>query len=101
VWVGGACYTACTFVTTPSLRGKPEKIFISVDESSGRSTLSFMPPDVGTPIQYTDDKSGSAATKDAQAIAAKHPGCQISGPHFHAARPEKARIRKRPPPQQQ
>lgn len=99
--MGGGCVLHRILVTTQSLRGKPEKIFISVDESSGRSTLSFMPPDVGTPIQYTDDKSGTAATKDAQAIAAKHPGCQISGPHFHAARPEKARIRKRPPPQQQ
>ena len=37
--------------TTTRLRGNPERIFISVDESTGTSTVSFFPADVGSPIQ--------------------------------------------------
>ena len=81
----------------PKLRGRPEKIFISVDESTGRSTLSFQPPDSGEPFQYDDDKSGNRALEDAKTIVTKYPGCTISGPHFHAARPARARPRPRKP----
>ncbi|MBS1122629.1 MAG: hypothetical protein H6Q90_4857 [Deltaproteobacteria bacterium] len=81
----------------PKLRGRPEKIFVSVDESTARSTLSFAPPDSGDPFQYDDDKSGTRAMKDANAIIAKYPGCTIHGPHFHAARPPRARPRPRKP----
>jgi hypothetical protein len=77
------------------LRGTPDRIFISVDESTGKSTLSFFPADVGPPTQHDDDKDGQLALKDAKAIIARYPTCTIHGPHFHAARPAKARIRKR------
>ncbi len=79
------------------LRGRPEKIFVSVDESTAKSTLSFAPPDSGDPVQYDDDKSGTRAMKDAQGVIAKYPGCTIHGPHFHAARPPRARPRPRKP----
>ena len=78
-----------------TLRGNPDRIFISVDESTGVSTVSFFPVDTGSPYQVTDDKDGQLALKDAKAIIAKHPRATIHGPHFHAARPAKARIRKR------
>ena len=70
---------------TPRLSGSPERIFISVDESTGRSTLSFAPPDVGAPIPREDDGKGERALRDAKAIAASYPGCTIVGPHFHAS----------------
>ena len=80
-----------------SLRGRPEKIFVSVDESTGRSTLSFQPNDVGGPVQHDDDHKGARAMADAKAIVDKYPGCTVHGPHFHAARPAgKSRPRKRP-----
>jgi hypothetical protein len=81
---------------TTRLRGTPERIFISVDESTGKSTVSFSPADVGTPFQYDDDKEGVRALKDAQAILAKYPTATIHGPHFHAARTGRVRPRKRP-----
>jgi hypothetical protein len=74
-------------VAGKSLRGRPERIFISVDESTGRSTISFQPADVGAPVLHEDDKTGAAAMRDAKAIIEDHPGCTIHGPHFHAARP--------------
>lgn len=79
------------------LRGRPDRIFVSVDESTGKSIISFQPPDVGDPISYEDDKTGVRAMKDAAALAAKYPGSTVHGPHFHAARPAKARIRPRKP----
>jgi hypothetical protein len=80
-----------------SLRGRPEKIFVSVDESTGRSTLSFQPNDVGGPMQHDDDHKGTRAMADAKAIVDKYPGCTVHGPHFHAARPAgKSRPRRRP-----
>jgi hypothetical protein len=79
----------------PRLRGNPERIFISVDESTGTSTMSFFPTEVASPFQHTDDKDGALALADARSITAKHPSCTIHGPHFHAARPPKARIRRR------
>ncbi len=80
---------------TTRLRGNPDRIFISVDESTGKSTVSFFPTDVGSPFQHDDDRDGQRALKDAKSIVAKYPSCSIHGPHFHAARPPKARPRKR------
>lgn len=77
------------------LRGNPDRIFISVDESTGTSTLSFFPVDCGSPYQHINDAEGKRALEDARTIIANHPGATIHGPHFHAARPAKARIRKR------
>jgi hypothetical protein len=85
-------------IEAPRLRGRPERIFVSVDESTGKSTLSFSPADAGEPLQYDDDKSGNRAMKDAQSISAKYPGATIHGPHFHAARPARARVRPRKQP---
>ncbi len=81
----------------PKVRNRPDRIFISVDESTGLSTLSFQPPDAGDPFRYDDDKAGKKAVAGAATILAKYPGCTVSGPHFHAARPAKARIRPRKP----
>jgi len=77
------------------LRGSPDRIFISVDESTGKSTISFFPTDVGSPVQHDGDHDGQLALKDAKAIIAKYPSATIHGPHFHAARPAKARPRRR------
>lgn len=82
-------------MTEPKVRTRPDKVFISIDESTGRSTLSFQPTDSGEPFQYDDDKAGKRALEGAQAITARYPGCTISGPHFHAARPAKVRLRPR------
>jgi hypothetical protein len=79
----------------PRLRGNPERIFISVDESTGKSTVSFAPADVGAPIQYDDDRQGTRAKKDADALSARYPGCTVHGPHFHAAPTGKSRPRRR------
>jgi hypothetical protein len=79
----------------PSLRGAPECIFISVDESIGTSTVSFSPAEVGAPFQLADDRDGARALTDAKAIVARYPTCTIHGPHFHAARPPRAKVRKR------
>jgi hypothetical protein len=77
------------------LRGNPDRIFISIDESTGTSTVSFFPVDCGSPYQHTNDSEGKQALEDAKSILAKHPKATIHGPHFHAARPAKARVRKR------
>lgn len=73
--------------TSPRLRMRPDKIFVSVDESTGRSTISFQPPDAGAPIMHEGDGKGVRAMTDAKAISATYPGATIHGPHFHAARP--------------
>ena len=86
-----------TAAVSRSLRGRPERVFVSVDESTGKSTVSFHPADVGSPLQHEDDKKGETAMTEARAIAAKYPGCTVHGPHFHAARPVgKFRMRRRP-----
>lgn len=71
----------------PRLRGRPDRVFVSVDESTGKSTVSFHPADVGSPLQHDDDKQGTTAMAAARSIADKYPGCTVHGPHFHAARP--------------
>jgi hypothetical protein len=83
-----------------SNRVPPEKIFISVDQSTGRSTISFAPSDAGAPIQHEEDRTGAHAMKDAKTISDRHPGCTIHGPHFHDARPVgRKRMVRRPPKQ--
>ena len=78
----------------PRIHGRPERIFVSVDSSTGRSTISFAPADAGAPFQREDDADGAHAMRDAQAIVARYPGATIHGPHFHAA-PTRARPRRR------
>lgn len=81
-----------------ALRGRPDRIFVSVNRSTNRSTISFHPADVGAPIEVDDDQSGSRAMKDANAISAKYPGSTVHGPHFHQARPPgRQKLRRRPP----
>jgi hypothetical protein len=82
---------------TIRLSGRPERIFVSVDERTGRSTTSFMPREVSAPIVREDDAKGEHALVAARAIAASHPGCAIEGPHFHASRAEGAPKSRRPP----
>jgi hypothetical protein len=73
-------------------------VFVSVDESTGKSTISFQPPDVGSAVQYENDKAGPTAMQEARAIVEKFPGCTVHGPHFHAARPAgRMKMRRRPP----
>ena len=79
----------------PRIRSRPDRIFVSVDESTGRSTISFAPAESGDPIQHEDDKSGERAMQDAKALSSRYPGATIHGPHFHAARPARARVRSR------
>lgn len=82
-------------MATHSLRGTPDRIFVSVDESTGTSTVSFAPADVGAPYQHAGDLDGARAMADAREIGARYPSATVSGPHFHAARPAKARVRRR------
>ncbi|HLL25688.1 MAG TPA: hypothetical protein VK427_26305 [Kofleriaceae bacterium] len=79
------------------MRTRPDKIFVSVDESTGKSIISFQPQDAGDAISYEDDKAGTLAMKTAQSIVDKYPGTPIHGPHFHAARPANARMRRKAP----
>lgn len=79
------------------MKMRPDKIFVSVDESTGRSIISFQPQDAGDAITYDDDKTGSRAMKAAQGIVEKYSGVPIHGPHFHAARPANARVRRKAP----
>jgi hypothetical protein len=79
------------------MKGRPDRIFISVDESTKRSVISFQPPDAGDAIAYEDDEGGSRAMKTAKGICDKYPGATIHGPHFHAARPANARVRRKAP----
>jgi hypothetical protein len=83
------------------LNTRPERIFISVDESTGRSTTSFAPAEAGAPIVHESDRTGELAMRDAKAISQIYPGCSIHGPHYHAARPPgRKRIARRPPNQE-
>jgi hypothetical protein len=85
-------------MTAPAtrLRGRPERIFVSVDESTGRSTMSFQPADVGEPVLREGDRTGAVAMKEAASLVASYPGCTVHGPHFHAARPP-GRMKRRKP----
>ena len=80
----------------PRVFARPDRIFVSVDASTGRSTISFAPPEAGSPFQREDDADGARAMRDAGAILAKYPGTTIHGPHFHAAPTGRGRTRRRP-----
>ena len=79
----------------PHLMTRPERIFVSVDASSGRSTISYAPKDAGAPFQRDNDADGARAMRDAQALVARYPGATIHGPHFHAAPSARPRARRR------
>ena len=79
------------------MHGRPERVFVSVDESTGKSTISFQPADAGAPIQHEGDRTGEAAMREARSISESYPGCTVHGPHFHAARPAgRMRLRRKP-----
>lgn len=91
---------AAVETTPPRLQGRAERIFVSVDTSTGRSTISFQPVEVSAPIQHEDDGTGAIAMREAKAISESHPGSTIHGPHFHGARPPgRHRMVRRPKPQ--
>jgi hypothetical protein len=77
------------------IRGTPERVFVSVDTSTGKSTVSFMPAGVGAPVQYEDDKTGAVAIQEARTLAARFPGCTVHGPHVHGAATGRSRPRRR------
>lgn len=83
-------------MTEPRVTSRPDRIFVSVDTSTGKSTISFFPADCGAPFQREGDKDGALAMRDAKAIVTKYPGTTIHGPHFHAASTGKVRRRGRP-----
>ena len=58
-----------TTQSATQLRGRPERVFVSVDESTGKSTMSFHPAEVGSPVQHDGDLKGEAAMKEARSIA--------------------------------
>lgn len=80
----------------PRVTGRPDRIFVSIDESTGRSTISFSPADAGVPFPRDNDSDGALAMRDARAILARYPGATIHGPHFHAAPTGRVRQRRRP-----
>jgi hypothetical protein len=83
--------------TETSWRGRPERVFVSVDSSTGRSTISFQPVDAHEPFQCENDGTGAAAMREATAIAARFAGCSVHGPFFHAARPAgRVKFRRKP-----
>lgn len=76
---------------------RPDRIFVSVDESTGRSTISFAPAEAGAPIVHEEDGKGALAMSQANAISVAYPGSTIHGPHFHAAHsPARKRIMRKP-----
>jgi len=70
-----------------TLNTSPARIFVSVDESTGRSTISFQPTDCSAPIVQEADHKAERAMQEARSIVKKYPNASIHGPHFHAARP--------------
>ena len=79
------------------LSTRPDRIFVSVDKSTGRSTISFAPADAGAPIVHEGDHTGALAMRDATALSETYPGATIHGPHFHEAPPPgRKRIVRRP-----
>ena len=76
---------------------RPDRVFVSVDERTGRSTISFFPAQVCAPLVIEDDSTGDRAMDEARGIVAKYPGCTIAGPHFHRSTEGRRRQRRRPP----
>jgi len=68
-----------------TLNGTPDRIFVSVDSRTARSTISVRPADLLAPFQLEDDGDGSKAMVEAKAIAARHGNVPIDGPHFHTS----------------
>jgi hypothetical protein len=88
---------ADTSGTSFRLSTRPERIFISIDKSTGRSTISFAPTDAGPPIVHDSDETGALAMRDATAISKTYPGSTIHGPYFHEAPPPgRKRLVRRP-----
>jgi hypothetical protein len=79
------------------LTGPPDRVFVSVDARTGRSTISFFPAEVGAPYQFDTDPNGATAMAEAKVIAAKYPGCTVDGPHFHTSKEGGARRPRRRP----
>jgi hypothetical protein len=82
----------------PTLASAPERVFISVDSSTGRSTLSYAPASAGTPVTRDDDPKGEHALGVANAIVGAYPNCAITGPHFFESAKGRPRRRGRPEP---
>jgi hypothetical protein len=87
-----------TPIAMPQLASAPERLFISVDSSTGRSTLSYAPASAGTPMTREDDPEGVHALQVANAIVASYPGCAITGPHFFESAKGRPKRRGRPEP---
>lgn len=77
------------------LRGRPERIFVSVDERTGRSALSFAPPGIGGTVVREGDARGEGAMAVARGLATSYPGCIVTGPHFHTSKAEGSKPRRR------
>lgn len=88
--------TQPTSIPLPTLALAPERVFVSVDSSTGRSALSFAPANVGTPLTFDGDPQGEVAMRTAQAIVGKYPACAIAGPHFFESAKGRPRRRGRP-----
>src|SRR5688572_31697126 len=86
-----------TPTSLPALASAPEKVFISVDSSTGRSTLSYAPAGAGEPMTLSSDPLGEDALRTARAIVATYPGCAVTGPHFFESAKGRPRRRGRPP----
>jgi hypothetical protein len=84
-------------IAVPTLASSPEKVFISVDASTGKSTLSFAPAGAGEPMTLEADPRGEVALRTAHAIVATYPGCAITGPHFFESAKGRPKRRGRPP----
>ncbi len=89
--------TKPTPIALPALASTPERVFVSVDASTGRSTLSYAPAAAGVPITLDGDPDGESALRTAHAIVATYPGCAITGPHFFESAKGRPRRRGRPP----
>jgi hypothetical protein len=89
--------TTPSTTSLPSLAVAPERIFLSVDSSTGRATISFAPADVGAPITVENDPQGESVLRTAQAIVARYPSCVITGPHFFESAKGRPKRRGRPP----
>jgi hypothetical protein len=84
-------------ISLPSLALAPERVFVSVDSSTGRSALSYAPANAGAPLTFDDDPQGEGALRIAKAIVVAHPGCVIAGPHFFESAKGRPKRRGRPP----
>lgn len=79
----------------PQFSSAPERVFVSVDESTARSTVSFFPSGAAAPIQQDGDGRGDLALSVARSVVAAFPTCTIAGPHFHASATARPKSRRR------